>query len=376
MRRLLSVMPPVIAVGMLAACTGTSRQSVLDPRGERAEAVEGLWLLMLVIGVIVWVAVVVVLAVGVARRRRSGTTTEARDGSAADERERPADDGRSHGDGDGDEQRPADDPAVTHERAGARRPLWVVAIAGAIVPAVVISVLVVVSAGATRAVDPGRVEGDPLVEVVGHQYWWEVHYPGSGVVTANEVHIPTGERVRVSLTTEDVIHSFWVPTLSGKVDMIPGRANALWLQTDEPGVYWGQCAEFCGTQHAMMRFVVVAHEPAEFAGWLEAQAEPAQALPEPEEDPVIARGREVFLSSSCVYCHTIEGTSAQGDVGPDLTHLAGRRSIAAGTLPNERGELAGWILDPQALKPGSGMPGTDIQGDELQALLAYLESLE
>lgn len=198
--------------------------------------------------------------------------------------------------------------------------------------------------------------------------------------------------MRLELNAEDVVHSVWVPELSGKTDMIPGRTTSMWLETSEPGTYWGQCAEYCGLQHALMRFVVVAHEPEEFDGWLQAQAQPGAEPetgavaeePDPDElqtpaeqdDALVARGREVFMSSSCVYCHTVAGTEAQGRDGPDLTHIASRDTLAAGTLPNNPGNLAAWVVDPQAIKPGNGMPGTDLDGDELQALLAYLESLE
>jgi cytochrome c oxidase subunit II len=329
----------------LAGCAAERRtQSALSPQGERADAVEPLWLTMLWAGTAVWALVTAALIWAVVRRR--------------------------HGKPDQEE---------------GRRVTRTVVLLGAVIPGVVVAALTVQSVLVLRDTASDDVADDALVvEVIGHQYWWEVRYPDAGVVTANEVHIPTGERVQFVLTSADVIHSFWVPELGGKMDLVPGSTNTTWLETDRPGEYWGQCAEFCGLQHAKMRLVVVAHEPAEFDGWLSHEQEPAEeAAPEPldetavdGEDLLIARGREVFMSSSCVYCHTIAGTAARGDVGPDLTHLAGRDTIAAGTLPNERGYLAAWIVDPQALKPGNLMPGTDLEGEELQALLTYLESLE
>ncbi|MCW4384784.1 cytochrome c oxidase subunit II [Salinibacterium sp. SYSU T00001] len=332
----------------LAGCSREGQQSILNPQGERAEAVNGLWELMLWIGVIVWVIVSVVLVVALVRRRR------AREERARNEGADPDADATANG----------------------RRAIWIVGIAGAIVPGLVIAGVTVASTLVTRDIDPAQAGETPTVEVIGHQYWWEVVYPEDDVVSANEIHIPVGERVRVEVTSDDVIHSFWVPELSGKMDMIPGRTNALWLHADEPGLYWGQCAEFCGLQHALMRIVVVAHEAEEYESWLEARQEPAEWTPGDEESEEVAFGREVFMSSSCVYCHTIEGTAANATIGPDLTHIASRETLAAGILPNTRGDLAGWILDPQSIKPGNKMPGTDLEGEELQALLTYLESLE
>jgi cytochrome c oxidase subunit 2 len=169
-----------------------------------------------------------------------------------------------------------------------------------------------------------------------------------------------------------VIHSFWPPTLSQKRDLIPPKDNSLWLQADTPGVYRGQCAEFCGTQHAKMGFLVIAQPPDSFAGWLARQRDTALT----PSDELTRRGQEVFLSSSCVMCHAIAGTPAGSRVGPDLTHLASRRTIAAGTLPNTRGNLAGWIVNPQQIKPGTRMPPNQLDPADLQALLAYLESLK
>ena len=209
------------------------------------------------------------------------------------------------------------------------------------------------------------------VQVIGHQWWWEARYPGSGVVTANEIHIPAGERVLVVATTEDIIHSFWVPELNRKIDMIPGQRNEVLLDAEHPGVYRGQCAEFCGLQHANMSFLVYADPPARFGAWLRAQRRPAAA----PSTPAARRGRDVFLSEPCADCHQIRGTSASGRVGPDLTHLASRQTLAANTIPNAGPDLARWIRDPQHVKPGNRMPAVRLSPDELRAIVAYLQSL-
>jgi cytochrome c oxidase subunit 2 len=195
--------------------------------------------------------------------------------------------------------------------------------------------------------------------------------PSSSFSTANEIHIPVGQPVELTLRSVDVIHSFWVPNLHGKKDLIPGQVNTLVLQADRPGIFRGQCAEFCGLQHANMALYVVAEPPDEFARWQERQRRPA---PEPATDAA-RRGRDVFMASSCVLCHKIGGTMAGGVAGPDLTHVASRLSLAAGTLPNTRGHRAGWIVDPQMHKPGNNMPPNLLSPGDLQALLSYLDTL-
>jgi cytochrome c oxidase subunit II len=210
------------------------------------------------------------------------------------------------------------------------------------------------------------------IEVLGHRWWWEVRYPEYGIVTANEIVIPAGRPVEILLSSDNVIHSFWVPQLHGKLDMTPGRVDSMWLQAERPGVYRGLCAEFCGLQHSKMQFLVIAQEPDEFNTWLARQQQPA---PEPVDD-LTFRGQQVFFSAACVYCHTIRGTPATGVLGPDLTHLASRRTLAAAVIENNRGNLAGWIVDPQNVKPGNLMPPTPLDAADLQALLAYLGTLE
>jgi cytochrome c oxidase subunit 2 len=214
------------------------------------------------------------------------------------------------------------------------------------------------------------------IELIGHQWWWEARYrdddPSREFSTANELHIPVGRPVVVTLRSNDVIHSLWIPNLHGKKDLIPGRTATLRLRADRAGSYRGQCAEFCGLEHAMMALLVEAEPGEGYEAWAAQQRRPAA---EPA-DALAQRGREVFLSKSCVMCHTIAGTTANARLGPDLTHLASRRTIAAGMFPNNRGHLGGWISDPQSLKPGVNMPANAMAPDDLQALLAYLETLK
>jgi cytochrome c oxidase subunit 2 len=207
------------------------------------------------------------------------------------------------------------------------------------------------------------------VEVIGHQWWWEVRYPGTTAVTANEIHIPARTPVRLEVHTDDVIHSFWVPRLNRTLDLIPGKHNAIELYAETPGRYRGQCDEFCGLQHAHMSFYVFADPAPVFQRWLAAQEKPAAA-------GAGSAGERVFMQASCANCHTIRGTRASGYVGPDLTHLQSRTTLAALTIPNDRRDLAHWITDSQAVKPGNQMPNIDLTSGELQSLLTYLEGLK
>lgn len=243
---------------------------------------------------------------------------------------------------------------------------------GVVLPVVVLVPLTVVMVLAGADLGDRREEVDLEIEVVGHQFWWEVRYPEHEVVTANEIRIPADTPIRLLLRSEDVIHSFWAPQVAGKIDLIPGKTNELTFSVEEAGTYQGFCAEFCGLQHGRMRFLLIAESEAAFEDWLAEQAEPAA-------DPVgdaEAAGREVFFEYGCAACHTVRGAGADGDVGPDLTHLASRRTLGAGTVPNRRGHLAGWVVDPQSVKPGNLMPPTPLSGEDLSALLAYLEGLE
>jgi cytochrome c oxidase subunit 2 len=269
-------------------------------------------------------------------------------------------------------RRPADEALDNSARE--RRLATAVAIAAGATVATLVAVLLL-SFGTGRqltATPPEALQ----IRVTGHQWWWEVDYrdasPDRWATTANEIHVPVGQPVALELQAGDVIHSFWVPNLGVKRDMIPGQATSIWFRADTPGVYRGQCAEFCGPQHAKMGFLIVAEPPPQFAAWLERQRDSAHT----PADSLTRRGREVFLASNCAMCHTVGGTPAGGRLGPNLTHVAGRRTIAAGTLPNVRGHLAGWIIDPQQIKPGADMPASAIEPDDLRAILAYLESLQ
>jgi cytochrome c oxidase subunit 2 len=246
---------------------------------------------------------------------------------------------------------------------------------GLAIPVIVLLIILFYSLGVGRTFATEPFKDAMNVNITGKQWWWQIRYmKGSDVIaaTANEIHLPAGTPVRFTLQSNDVIHSFWVPNLSGKMDLIPGRTNEIWLRADREGVWRGECAEFCGVQHAHMALEVIAEPPAKFYGWLQRQRQPA---PEPSSD-LARRGRDIFLKGPCVMCHKISGTPAGGSVGPDLTHVAGRRTIAAATLPNNRGNMAGWIVNAQGVKPGSQMPRINLSAEELEALLSYLETLQ
>jgi cytochrome c oxidase subunit II len=309
--------------------------STLTPAGPAASYLVGLtWTLIATLGV-VYVLVLALLGVAVLRARRS--------------RHAPS---------------PDDD----------RRAVTAVVIGGVVVPALVGAVLVGTTLRGLAALTPGRAANELTVEVTGYQWWWEIRYPDADpareVTTANELHVPAGRRVRLRLTSRDVIHSFWVPALQGKMDLIPGRTTEIAFQADRPGVHRGQCAEYCGTQHARMAFWVIVDSPGDFDAWLGRESRPA-AEPLGEQ---AQRGKAVFLAQSCAGCHAVRGITV-GVGGPDLTHVASRRSLAAGTLDNVPGNLAGWIADPQGLKPGNRMPRVPLAAADLHALVAYLGTL-
>jgi len=231
-----------------------------------------------------------------------------------------------------------------------------------------LAVLVLHDIGALS--DPGNQR--LTVDAIGHQWRLQIRYPQQGVATANDLHIPVGQPVEVRLTTIDVLHSFWVPQITAKTDMIAGQVNHMTIEASRAGVYRGQCAEFCGVQHANMIFYVIADPPGAFQQWLSRQ----QQGPSTPTDPTLLRGQQVFESAACAACHAIKNTSANGRVGPDLSNIGGRLSIGAGTLPNTPGALGGWIINAQTLKPGNRMPPMQLPADDLQALIAYLESLK
>jgi cytochrome c oxidase subunit 2 len=216
------------------------------------------------------------------------------------------------------------------------------------------------------------------VIVIGHQYWWEYRYPKLGVVTANELHIPISNPksptpTYLEMSSADVAHSFWVPRLAGKTDVIPNRINTMWIDPPLAGLYLGQCAQYCGTQHAKMLLRVYAQTPEDFDAWIHQQQQ--QAHSDLSGNPAAAEGRSVFLHNACINCHTVSGTVATGRFGPDLTHLAGRDTIASGPIPNTSANLRQWIADPNVMKPGSLMPAMHLNDHDLDAITAYLTTL-
>jgi cytochrome c oxidase subunit II len=322
-----------LLVAGLAGC-GDNGQSTLSPKSRPADAITSLWWAMLAIGTVVFVGALGLLALSWLRRHREGL------------------------------------PIV----GGSERASSALVVAfGIAIPAVVLVALWAVAdlVVIKQTEAPARGSTSMTVVVTGHQWFWEARYPGTTAVTADEIHIPARTRVNVELKTADVMHSFWVPELNRKADTLPGHPNRLLLYSDKPGRFGGQCAEFCGLQHANMRDVVVVDTPARFRAWLHDEAAPRRAPSTPEQ----AAGEKVFLSQSCAGCHAIRGTSARGRIGPDLTHLARRRSLAALTIPNTRAGLREWIADPQHVKPGNKMPGLHLSEPQLRALVDYLESL-
>ena len=238
-----------------------------------------------------------------------------------------------------------------------------------------LAILLVWTLKVMAAIDSPARRPALTLEVTGHEWWWEVRYRGAApadtFTTANEIHIPVGVPVLVKLSSADVIHAFWIPALTGKTQTIPGRTNISWMEASRPGIYRGQCAQYCGLQHAHMALYVVGQTPADYAAWRQGQLQPA-STPTAAEALV---GEQVF-AARCGACHTVAGTSAGGILGPDLTHLMSRGTLAAGAMPNSPASLAGWISDPQSAKPGAKMPATLLSGPQLGAVVAYLETLK
>jgi cytochrome c oxidase subunit II len=312
--------------------------SALDPAGIQAAQIADLWWLLLAVCSAVWILVMGVLLVATFRRHRGGDDLALPDGATAS----------------------ATDLVI-----------------GVATCATVITLFVLLALSFTtgRALSSLDADGAVVVQVVGHQFWWELRYndpdPSREVTTANELHVPVGVPVVLNLSSQDVIHSFWVPSLHGKIDLIPGHENHTVLRADRPGTYRGQCAEFCGFQHAHMGIVVIAEPLERFQAWLDAQRAPGR---DPSDDAGWT-GRHILESRSCALCHAVRGAEANATVGPDLTHLASRATLAAGTVANTDDALAQWILDPQHVKPGANMPPTPLRPEELQALVHYLRSL-
>jgi cytochrome c oxidase subunit 2 len=255
------------------------------------------------------------------------------------------------------------------------KPAWFVVVGmGVVFPLAVIIALFIVANGAIISVTqaPAASSTAMTVQAIGHEWYWEFRYPGTGAVTAGEMHIPVDTRVNLVGTTADVIHSFWVPELNRKIDTIPGRRNRILLYANRTGVYRGQCAEFCGLQHTHMGMLVFVQTKAQFQAWLKNQAAPAAA----PTTAAARRGRQAFLDGACSSCHAIRGTSAHGFVGPDLTHVGSRTTLGSVTIPNTRSYLARWIADSQHFKPGNQMPNFHLRGSQLNDLVAYLEGLK
>ncbi|PZC48896.1 MAG: cytochrome c oxidase subunit 2 [Chloroflexi bacterium] len=243
-----------------------------------------------------------------------------------------------------------------------------------IIPAIVLIIVAVPTISALFYIaDPPSGEAVMDINVTGKQWFWNFEYPDAGVTTSNELHIPVGENIRATLRSDDVIHSFWIPKLAGKVDVIPTRANDMWFKADEVGVYWGQCAEFCGIAHAHMRFQVVVETQADFDAWVAKQAEPAA---EPSSE-LAQRGHDLVTARGCIGCHTIDGIpGAVGTIGPNLTHVGSRTRIASGILERTPENVAAWLRDPQEAKPGNDMPNLNLSEDDISALVAYLDGLK
>ncbi len=248
-------------------------------------------------------------------------------------------------------------------------------VAWTVIPILIVFVLIGVTARITAGVQNASPPAATLkVTLIGHQWWWEVLYPDFGMTTANEIHVPASPDGKtatyLNLQSIDVIHSFWVPQLSGKTDLIPNRTNYLWIDPRQPGIYLGNCAEYCGTQHANMLLRVIAHAPGDFEKWMAEEQKPA------EDNAQLSEARAAFESLSCINCHTVKGTAAVGKFGPDLTHLMSRQTIGAGVLTNTAENLRAWINDPQVAKPGCYMPSMKLTDKELDQVVSYLQSLK
>jgi cytochrome c oxidase subunit 2 len=329
---------------VLNGCAG-HQQSVIDPAGPQAGRIGSLWWFFFWLLGLIFLAVMLVMLLTLARRHR------------------------------GIEQEPLERTHRPSEQTDSR--LRRVVIGCGIATGVILFVLIVASVTTGKGISELSYKKNPLtIEVTGNQWWWQIRYVNNDsqkiVVTANEIHIPTNRPVQIRGLSNDVIHSFWVPNLHGKRDLIPSRITTEWIEADHPGTFRGQCAEFCGLQHAHMAIWVIAEPEDKFEAWVNQQLQAAVS----PSDPVRQRGQQVFLNNACIFCHQIRGTTAAGQNAPDLTHFGSRLGIAANTLPNTKGNLAGWIVDPQSIKPGNHMATIAVNPTDLQPLIEYLESLK
>jgi cytochrome c oxidase subunit 2 len=320
------------ALIFLTGCGRDNGQSALDPSSHPARDITNLWWGTLVAAAIVFAGTVALIFLARLRRDRE------------------------------------DFPLIGSDE---KRLDGLVVAFGIVIPVLALSALFYIAdVGVLQTTDaPAKGETKMTIQVIGRQWWWEVRYPG-GAVTANEIHIPAGTPVKVELTTADVIHSFWVPELNKKIDTVPGHPNSLLLEAQKPGVFRGQCAEFCGLQHAKMSMRVYADPPAKYRAWLANESKPVGASV--AQQP----GFRTFTDNQCAGCHTLRGTSAKGRVGPDLTHVMSRKSLGALTLPNTQADLKAWIRDPQHFKPGNKMPALPLTDGQLDELTSFLGGLK
>ena len=333
-----SALAVTIALALVSAgpayAQGGTTPSALDPKGPNSAAIASVFGIVLAIAVVVFVIVEGMLLFSAWRFR----------------------------------QRPSDtsEPKQIHGNTRFE-------IAWTIAPAIIVVVLFVLALQTQQTLDarPAPLSDQLTVKVIGHQWWWEFQYPDLNITTGTDLVIPAGKVINLDISSVDVIHSFWVPQLNGKTDAFPNRVNHSWIQADAPGTFYGQCAELCGPSHANMRTVVIAKTQADFDAWVQQQ----QANPTPKEGAA-AQGEQLFLAGACIGCHTVNGTTAQGKVGPNLTHVASRTAIAGGILPFTEGNVKRWLKNPPALKPGSLMPNLNLSDADIEALTAYITSLK
>jgi len=317
--------------GLAQSATSSSPTNIFAPASSPAKSILGVSLFVLVITGVIFVIVATLLAYAVVKFRRKN----------------------------GDDSR---EPAQVY---GSNQ----VEIAWTVIPILIVVVLFMATARVIAKVQNAAPANAIQVTVVGHQFWWEYRYPGLKVVTANELHVPAGTPTELKLLSADTDHSFWVPRLAGKTDLIPNHPNDMWIDPQTPGLYLGQCAQYCGTQHAKMLLRVYVQPRAEFDQWIQQQSRPAQS------SDATSEGQRIFEATACVNCHTVAGTPAQGRFGPDLTHMMSRDTIAAGIAENNHENLRLWIQDPSRFKPGSLMPAMGLNEHDLNAVTAYLETL-
>ncbi len=342
-----SKLPISLAILLLAsACAAApinlfNTPSALDPQGTGAAHIASLWWVMFGFGAAIWALVLGLLLAALLRRRRSSSITT-----------------------------PDSNDVDTGNK-------WVIR-GGIILPLIVLGIVFGYTIYTLAAIENPSEQSTFRIRVIARRWWWEVLYPDQGITTANEIHIPVGVPVQFQLESVDVIHSFWVPQLNGKMDVIPGRTNYLTLQADQAGEYRGMCAEYCGLQHALMGLVVVAQSRSDFDKWVADQQQPAIT----PTDATLKQGQQVFVSAGCDFCHTIQGFNDKNpsvgtpDLGPDLTHLNSRLTIVGASFTNNTANLAGWVVNAQHMKPGSDMPKMSLSPQDLEYLLAYLQSLK